>query len=419
MNNPGELDKEAGMQMAMDFLQTTVPGGGLLGMVKKVKPTKFEKAHEIASKKAESMLGLPSGNTAADRAKALGAVDYYHGTQRLDRLLEKGKINPKRATSGPMPFGTDKTEMASSYAMGKPDTSRIATDEGNVANYFQVTPKSLGYRGTAPYSVEQSWYHLPQDVKQDILNKYRRIGYQNLDEATGPFTLHPEGVEASLSDSHLQYLMQREAKGNPLSALQKMWYEGGDLVDSPETLADIYKLAGYPHEILQTNAPWFEAKGVLTGKAMMKNPLDTSNTDAINELIPKLQQAFKGDRTRLKYGADAWDKNSRYTPKQWVDDLASDIAQGKNSYVWTSIPDKVTEQLKKLGYDGILDTGGKAGGQGHQVVIPFAANQVRSKFAAFDPSRLHEDDLLAGLAPYLGVGGLLGAGAMSQQEESY
>jgi hypothetical protein len=121
----------------------------------------------------------------------------------------------------------------------------------------------------------------------------------------------------------------------------------------------------------------------------------------------------------LKYGADAWDKNSRYTPKQWVDDLADDIAQGKNSYVWTSIPDKVTEQLKKLGYDGILDTGGKAGGQGHQVVIPFAANQVRSKFAAFDPSRLHEDDLLAGLAPYLGVGGLLGAGAMSQQEESY
>ena len=95
-HNPSQanFDKDAAMAMAMDFLQTTVPGGGLLGMVKKVKPTKFEKAHEIASKKAESMLGLPPGNTAADRAKALGAVDYYHGTQRLDRLLEKGKINP-------------------------------------------------------------------------------------------------------------------------------------------------------------------------------------------------------------------------------------------------------------------------------------------------------------------------------------
>jgi hypothetical protein len=32
---------------------------------------------------------------------------------------------------------------------------------------------------------------------------------------------------------------------------------------------------------------------------------------------------------------------------------------------------------------------------------------VRSRFAAFDPARLAESDLLAGLAPYLGVGGLL------------
>ena len=64
--------------------------------------------------------------------------------------------------------------------------------------------------------------------------------------------------------------------------------------------------------------------------------------------------------------------------------------------MWTSIPDKVTNELKNLGYNGILDTGGKGGGQGHQVVIPFRPNQVRSQFAAFDPARTHEPDLLAG-----------------------
>jgi hypothetical protein len=41
---------------------------------------------------------------------------------------------------------------------------------------------------------------------------------------------------------------------------------------------------------------------------------------------------------------------------------------------------------------------------------------VRSRFAAFDPSRIHEDDLLAGLAPYLGVGGLLGLGMYGNQD---
>jgi hypothetical protein len=44
MNNPGELDKEAGMQMAMDFLQTTMPAGGLLAhTVYHGSPHKFDK----------------------------------------------------------------------------------------------------------------------------------------------------------------------------------------------------------------------------------------------------------------------------------------------------------------------------------------------------------------------------------------
>jgi hypothetical protein len=41
--------------------------------------------------------------------------------------------------------------------------------------------------------------------------------------------------------------------------------------------------------------------------------------------------------------------------------------------------------------------------------------KIRSRFAAFDPARVNESDLLAGLAPYLGVGGLLGLGMYDNQ----
>jgi hypothetical protein len=89
-----------------------------------------------------------------------------------------------------------------------------------------------------------------------------------------------------------------------------------------------------------------------------------------------------------------------------VNELESDVASGKNSYVWTSIPDKVTAELKKLGYDGILDISGKGGGSPSQVIIPFESKQVRSKFAAFDPMRKDESNLLAGI-------GTVGAGLLS------
>lgn len=356
------------------------------------------KALEVARKNAVEMLGLPEGNTALDRAAAMGFEDFYHGTERLDRLLSKKGIDPKRATSGPMPYGTSSEELASNYAKNKPDTSRIANDEGDVKNYFQVSPKELGFRGTAPYSVEQSWNYLPQDVKADILDKARRVGYENLDEFNGSLKLHPPGTDATLNGNHYDWVLKNEARGNPLAALRSMWHDSGQLFDSPEELASIYKLAGYPHEISQANAPWFTANGVLTGKARITNPLDTSDAQTMKDVvIPALRDAFKGDRTRLKVGADAWDKNSRFTPKDWVNNLERDVAAGENSYVWTSIPDKVTNELRKLGFNGIIDQSGKGAAPaiGEKVIIPFDPNQVRSRFAAFDPARIGDNDLLA------------------------
>lgn len=354
-----------------------------------------EEALRLAQQRAalpveQGGLGLLAENTPEMRAQAMNAIDYLHGTERMDRLLAGKNFDPRKATSGPMPFGTNTPEMASNYAMNKADTSLALNDVGNLADYFQVMPKSMGERGTSPINVENIWYRLSPEKKSEILDKASRIGYEIPEEAGGGFVLHQTSEGMPYSKSHWDYVLNRESRGNPLTALRKTFAESGMLdAYAPSELADIYKLVGFPYEITQTNAPWTSAKGVFTGKALVSNPINTSDTATLQEtVIPFLKEQFKNDRTRVKTGGvDQWDKNTRFTPKQWVNQLEEDLSKGENSFVWTSIPDKVTKQLEQLGFNGILDTGGKMGGESHQVVIPFRSEQLRSRFAAFDPFR--------------------------------
>jgi hypothetical protein len=353
----------------------------------------------------------PTGllGTAEQRAAEQGYIDYLHGTQRLDRLLEKKTLDPKRATSGPMPFGTPGQDLASNYAMNKMDTSRISSDVGDFKNYFQVAPKDIGSSGRSLISVEDSWYRLPKEKQSEILDKAKKIGYANPQEGTGKFVLHESSNSMPFSEKHWEYTLNREAGGNPLTALRKIYAESGILDPyAPSELADIYRLAGFKAPITQTNAPWTEAQGVLLGKARITNPLQTTDVKNLQEnVIPYLKEQFKNDKSRKKtYGADQWDKNTRYTPKEWVDQLEKDVASGENSFVWTSIPDKVTKTLKDgFGYNGIIDTSGKGGsGTVQPVVIPFEPGQIRSRFANFDPAKIGQPDLLAAGVPL----GLLG-----------
>lgn len=321
---------------------------------------------------------------------------WYHGSERIDRVVENNKIDPKRATSGPMPFFTDAPTLASGYAEGKKDTSLSRDDTGDVSNYFTVKAKDLGLRSKADIPVERAWHFLPSDIQKEISEKALRIGYEDPEELSGDFKLHPEGENNSItSEDHYNYILKREAQGNPLKALRILWHDSGTLFNEENRLEDIFKLAGFPHEISQKNAPWTEAKGVLPAMLRIEKPLVTHNVEELNEkVIPHLEQAFAKDRTRKKqYGADQWDKNTRYTPKEWVAQLKEDMAKSDNSYVWTSIPDKITNQLKVLGYDGIIDTGGKGGGQEHRVAIPFYPHQVRSVFAKFNPEDKMSEDI--------------------------
>lgn len=409
------LDEEEALNLAMN-----VTGGGLatsgsvplgsLGMGARTRAPKgqemrLSEAARVASLPVEQGgLGLPAKNTPEMRAAALGYMDYLHGTQRLDRLLEGKTLDPRRATSGPMPYGTPEPSLASGYSMSKRDTSTLINDR-DVSSYFQVEPKEIGLRGKNLIDVEKSWYFLPADKKAEIADKARRIGYKDTENATGPFTLHADESGGIVSKDTYDWYLNKDSGGNPLTALRKLWAESGTLDPyQPTELAEIYKLAGYPYKITQTNAPWTEAQGVMLGKARITNPLKTDDIANLREnVIPYLKEQFKNDRARRKtqFGVDPWDKNVRYTPKEWVDQLEKDLQTGENSYVWTSIPDKITKTLKDgFGYNGIIDKSGKGGGAMHDVVIPFEPGQVRSRFAAFNPAKTGENDMLAVGNPY-------------------
>lgn len=366
---------------------------------------------------AKAIRGLDMSQAARmQRAQEQGYTGpFYHGSGRIDRVVESGKIDPRRATSGPMPYFTDSPELASKYAMSKQDTS---LPEGQMPEFFRVSPKDIGISGRSTIPVERSWHFLSPEVKADIRERALRVGFENIDESSGKLMLHPSGVEASPSRTQYEYLMKTTAKGNPLAALRELWAESGILYGDEEKLADVYRLAGFPARIDQSSAPWTEAKGVLPAMLRISNPLVTENTDELtNRVIPALREEFKNDRTRLKqFGADSWDKNTQYTPKQWVDELAQDISEGKNSYVWTSIPDKVTNALERLGYDGILDISGKGGGTRETVAIPFRPDQVRSINAAFDPANRGSANIMAGVGGAL-VGGSALRALLPQEQE--
>jgi transcriptional regulator with XRE-family HTH domain len=347
---------------------------------------------EVQQQRAQAWR-FPDGQTEAGRR--VGEARWYHGANRVDRIVKSGKFDPKRATSGPMAFFTTKPEMASNYAVGKQDTSLY--DDGDIQKYFTVSAKALETGGRTPISAERSWYYLKPEQKKLILERMGRVGYENIETGDGPWTLHPEGVEASLNNNHLDWLLKNEARGNPLAALRMMWLEGGDLVGREYELAEIYKLAGYPHQISDDTAPWYEAPGVIPVFLRMITPLDTHNFDELRtKVIPALEQKFAKDRSRTKqFGADMWDKSTRWTPKEWVAQLKEDVTGERNAYTWTSIPDRVSDALRELGYDGILDRGNKSGmGDDHLVAIPFKPQQVRSVNAAFDPDMADDPNIM-------------------------
>ena len=287
-------------------------------------------------------------------------VEAFHGTQRPDRV---GNVFKKsRATSGPMAFHTSDPALASSYATGKSDTS-LNNENTNYESWFRV--KIPGSRNAV--NLDRAWYHLPAEEREKIAGLAPRVGaeYETGDKPI----LHDEGTNTGLGgyDQHL-----KEARGNHFKALIEEWLSSGSLFNDEIEFMKVLKLAGVDTSKVEMHDPGAAFPFVYKNYIAMQNPLVT--TDIPQRVTDALNAAAKRDRSREQQGGDTWDK-ARRTLRSWVEEYNR---PADNAYVWTSIPDKVTELLKSLGYDGIIDRSGKGGGPIHPVYVPFHDTQIKS-----------------------------------------
>lgn len=327
----------------------------------------------------------------------------YHGSQRPERI--GARFRKTRATSGPMAYFTDDPGIASNYSTNKKDTSLEMPE--SYSEWF--TTKLPSER--KPVLFEQVWNRLTPEQRASVAEKIVRVSNSDADgnEIDGLMLL-PPGMTGMVDKSHWDHVLRREARGNYLTAARDIWLDSGNLFDQEEQFLKVLKLAGVPgeHQLVDPNATF---SGVYSAYMKIESPLTTSKIDA--NFVASMQAAANKTRSRPQvYGADPWDKRT-ITPSDWMARLRDDV-KNNTTHAWTSIPDWVTKQLKSMSYDGIHDQGGKNGGIGHNVFIPFEDTQIKSATGnrgTFDASEADirfsarkRDDAISYLPPVDGSG---------------
>jgi hypothetical protein len=97
----------------------------------------------------------------------------------------------------------------------------------------------------------------------------------------------------------------------------------------------------------------------------------------------------------------------------FLDELANaavGVKAAKKLEMWQKArtdPTSLRDKLRRMGYDGIEFAPGSVDGLTGSVRVTLDPNQVRSRFAAFDPAKKDSADLLAGVAGLPGVASFL------------
>lgn len=288
------------------------------------------------------------------------AVEGYHGTKRGDRVGEV--FRPERATSGPMAFFSSERKISENYAKGKEDTS-LSDDMRDYDQWFKIKINGRSI------PLKDAWWNLTSQKRQEISEKAPHITY----DENGENIIYDENNNRGIGN--YDYEIKRY-RGNALKTLVEGWLNSGTLWGNEDDFIKVLEMVGIDRDDIDYIDPYTDHSKVYDVYLSFKNPLVT--TDIPKKVLNKLnREAKKQPIPEMGYGVDAWDKKYR-NPLQWVEALNEDYAKDENSYVWTVIPDWVTDVLKGFGYDGIIDMGGKAGGEIHKVYIPFASEQIKS-----------------------------------------
>ncbi len=123
--------------------------------------------------------------------------------------------------------------------------------------------------------------------------------------------------------------------------------------------------------------PNAEHPAIFPAYLSIKNPLDAHNIP--EPVLEALREAAKtAPKPEFERGMDQWDKRST-DPETFMQRVEDGIKDPTWSFGLTVVPDWATDVFKRFGYDGIKDNGGKMGGQGHEVWVPFEPTQIKSQ----------------------------------------
>lgn len=131
------------------------------------------------------------------------------------------------------------------------------------------------------------------------------------------------------------------------------------------------------------------SSGVFPVYLSIKNPIDTSQPFP-QDVMKRLERIASRERRMTWDELDEAHWTGNYPVYKWIEDIKRMEETGEETYWATQVPTKARKILQEMGYDGIKDTGGKMGGEEHEVWIAFEPTQVKSAIGnrgTFDPTK--------------------------------
>jgi len=305
--------------------------------------------------------------------------DLYSGHGNV--ALYGPKYDPKKGTSGGF-YATDDPGLASRYAMGKFGSRenyengsqyRVAGKNGQFNKKLwqvEITPEikakidaAVAMRDERDEPVhpiaDMAWY-IGENKKYD--QQVRKWSYRGIYDLQNIY----EYYEA-MGDTIYQSLDSNATDDEKLS--------------NQNSFEDLLDAIG-----LQWNSYQKQQPGVMKLHMNITNPIYTNNPFP-SDLLEALDKVAKVER---KMNDEYWTKN--LSMKIWVQSIKDDDG---NHHWATQIPSKAMPIIEQFGYDGIVDTSGKGGGEKHEVVIAFYPEQIKTAYnrtPTVDPRMLFQTD---------------------------
>jgi len=365
-----------------------------------------DQALEIARKNAVKMLGLPENNTAMDRAKAMGFDDgWYHGTTADIRrfspefrgestgaasakkadFFAKDPVSPPAHMMTKAPANSEAVNMLRNLGIPEAQIAELNTVsmKGHGANtasgyasigggrdYKDAMRRSRAAEKAGNWNDYEKWMQVAEDSEiarsnnlQDLVAKYgdaRDVMLDDINKAIYSKQL-PQG-EADALDARVKQLM-------PYG-----WYNSYSTPQIKALRGEIAKISDSPDDALSS----------------------------IDRFLSLKAQRQAGEKTQ--YGSNVMPVMIRSE-----NPMSHDF--GASSYrdeTYSDLIDKAT-----LGRNDVLflrNTYDPGGGPAELIDVAAVTKPalVRSRFAAFDPARINENDLLGFADPRLLA--LIGAG---------